>query len=350
MFGAIASIINNLNDHSLKSYEIGENTRISNRQLDLAEKEYYSNVDIMNKNFGLQQEAFNYNKAQAELTRQREDNAFQRRVQDYVKSGFSPLAAQGVASSSQAPTLTAPQLDPSGVNQATANRLNAYQNKIASNNQTAQLKLQKQQLKLAQLETIKEMASSVFSIRGQILNNKKLESETQWYDKHGYRDTTFQTLLSDFIKGFGDSYGGDVRDLGKWSADKLQQGWNSMLKGAFNLGLGKKEDSYAPDIKLLNSKGEQVNVSTYKYNLNAIEKMFQTKNIEKINVKRLRRYADEIGWKGVEYTLPDDAKKLSANTYQQLRESFNKFLEEIEKNNPKLKNTVLDNYINLWTK
>lgn len=347
IIAGIASLAGSAISAASKSSTDNMNKKISNRQLDLAEKEYYSNLDIMNKNFGLQQEAFNYNKAQAELTRQREDNAFQRRVQDYVQAGFSPLAAQGVASSSQAPTLTAPQYDPSGVNQATTNRLTAYQNAIANNNQTAQLKLQSQQLKLAQLETVKEMAQSVFSIKGQILSNDRLQSETDWYNEHGYRDTTYQTLLSDFINGFADSYGGNARDFGKWSADRLQAGWNNMLKDSLGLSSNK---SYKPNIQLLNSKKEQVNVSTFKYNVSAIEKMFQSKNIEKINVNTLRRYAKEIGWTGVENTLPDNAKKLSANTYQQLRESFNKYLEEIDKHNPKLKNTVLDNYIRLWSK
>lgn len=357
LFDTIWSSLNDTVGWGFKAYDnyqenrnFSANMALSNRQLDLAEKEYYSNIDIMNRNFGLQQEAFNYNKAQAELTRQREDNAFQRRVNDYVNSGFSPLAAQGVASSNQAPTLTAPQLDPSGVNQATANRLTAYQNKIASNNQTTQLKLQQQQLKLAQLETVKEMVSSVFSIRGQILSNERLKAETDWYKEKGFRDTTLQVLLSDFINGFTGSFDGDVKDLGKWSGDALQKGWNSMIKKALDLGLGEKKDSYNPNIKLFNSTGEQVNVSTFKFNLNAIEDMFRSKDITKINVKKLRRYANEIGWKGVEYTLPDDAKKLSPNTYQQLRDSFNKYLEEIDKHNPKLKNTVLDNYINLWKK
>lgn len=347
---AFGSLINGIFESHFQS---GRNT-LERRQLELAEKEYYSNLDIMKKNFGLQQEAFEYNKQQAELTRQREDNAFQRRVEDYVAAGFSPLAAQGVASSSQAPTLTAPQLDPSGVNQATANRLTAYQNAIASRNQTAQLKLQQQQLKLAQLETVKEMASSVFSIRGQILSNDKLQSETDWYKEHGFRDQTFQTLLSDFINGFGDSFGGNVRDLGKWSADKLQSGWNNMLKGALNLGLGDKKQTTSgintPLIKSVNSQGEQISQKTFYNTVSDIEKLFQKNNIEKINVKKLRILADNIGWKGVQQTLPDNVTKLSANTYYQLRDSFNKYLEEFNKLSPQFKETMIDNLLKAWNR
>ena len=256
MFGIFDGLLNftaQMEQDNTNAWIAAMNNKLAQEQLALAEKEYYSNVGIMNKNFGLQQEAFNYNKAQAALTRQREDNAFQRRVQDYVNSGFSPLAAQGVASSNHAPTLTAPQLDPSGVNQATANRLTAYQNKIASNNQTTQLKLQQQQLKLAQLETVKEMASSIFSIRGQILSNDRLKAETDWYKEKGFRDTTFQTLLSDFINGFSGSFDGNVKDLGKWSGDALQKGWNTMVKKALDLGLGDKDSSNNPVTKFFNN-------------------------------------------------------------------------------------------------
>lgn len=363
LFDAIWSSLNDTVGWGFQAYDnyqenrnFAQNVALSNRQLDLAEKEYYSNLDIMNKNFGLQQEAFNYNKAQADLTRQREDNAFQRRVQDYVNSGFSPLAAQGVASSSPSPTLTAPQLDPSGVNQATVNRLTAYQNKIASNNQTAQLKLQQQQLRLAQLETVKEMASSIFSIRGQILNNDKLKVETDWYKIHGFRDQTFQTLISDFINGFGDSFGGNTRDLGKWSGDKLQDGWNKMLKGALGLGLGNKNSSSSssgsvpPLIQATNSRGEHITEKTFYNTVSDIEKLFQKGNIEKIDVKKLKKLADNIGWKGVSYTLPDNATKLSSNTYQQLRQSFNKYLEEFNKLSPEFKSTMIDNLIKAWNR
>lgn len=359
MFGIFDGLLNftaSMEQDNTNAWIASINNKVAQEQLALAEKEYYSNVDIMNKNFGLQQEAFNYNKAQAELTRQREDNAFQRRVQDYVNSGFSPLAAQGVASSSQAPTLTAPQLDPSGVNQATANRLSAYQNKIASNNQTAQLKLQQQQLKLAQLETVKEMASSIFSIRGQILNNDKLNAETDWYKVHGFRDQTFQTLVSDFINGFGNSFGGNTRDLGKWTGDKLQDGWNKMLKGALGLGLGNKNSSgsssgsVSPLIQATNSSGKQITEKTFYNTVSDIEKLLQKNNIEKIDVKKLKKLADNIGWKGVSNTLPDNATKLSANTYQQLRHSFNIYLEEFNKLSPEFKTSMINNLIKAWNR
>lgn len=203
---------------------------IARQQLELAEKEYYSNVDIMNRNFGLQQQAFEYNKKQAELTRMREDNAFQRRVADTVAAGFSPLATEGVASSSQSPTLTAPQLDPQGVNQATTNRLSAYNLKMQQNNTSQQLRLQSQQLRLAQIETITETLSAVQNLRAQNIINQKNIHELDWYKEHGYRDTTLNTLLSDILKGVninGKSLGQLGSDAVNFTLDKLINNPNS---------------------------------------------------------------------------------------------------------------------------
>lgn len=207
-----------------------EQNKIAQQQLDLAEKEYYSNVDIMNRNFGLQQSAFDYNKQQAELTRMREDNAFQRRVADTVKAGFSPLATEGVASASQAPALTAPQLDPQGVNQATSNRLSAYQSKMAQANTNQQLRLQSQQLKLAQIETLTETLAAAQNFRSQSIINQRNLHELDWYKEHGYRNTTINTILSDILKGV--NYKG--KSLGQLGADGINFALDKVLNNPDN--------------------------------------------------------------------------------------------------------------------
>lgn len=212
---------------SKKRYDIDEKTLAQNEklalaQLDLAEREYYSNIDVMNRNFGMQQAAFDYNKRQAELTRIREDNAFQRRVADTVKAGFSPLAAQGAANASQSPTLTAPQLDPQGVNQATSNRLNAYNSAMQNNNTKRQLQLQDQQLKLAQIETITETLAAVQNLRSQNIINQRNKHELDWYKAHGYRDTKIGTIISDIIRG--------VNIKGKSISDVASDSINSALE------------------------------------------------------------------------------------------------------------------------
>lgn len=236
--GLIGDIANSIWGNINQSISVGQQAqfmaqqeKLAQQQLNLAEKEYYSNVDIMNKNFGLQQAAFDYNKQQADLTRMREDNAFQRRVADTVKAGFSPLATEGVASSSQAPTLTAPQLDPQGVNQAVQNRLNAYQSKMNQNNTNAQLRLQSQQLKLAQIETLTETISAVQNLRSQNIINQRNMHELKWYKEHGYRDTTLNTILSDILKGV--NYKG--KSIGDLGADGINYALDKVLNNSYNV-------------------------------------------------------------------------------------------------------------------
>lgn len=236
--GLIGDIVNNIWGNINQSVSVGQQqqfleqqNKLAQQQLGLAEKEYYSNVDIMNKNFGLQQAAFDYNKKQAELTRMREDNAFQRRVADTVKAGFSPLATEGVASSSQAPTLTAPQLDPQGVNQATSNRLSAYNSKMQNANVSQQLRLQSQQLKLAQIETLTETIQAVQNLRSQNIINQRNMHELKWYKEHGYRDTTLNTILSDILKGV--NYKG--KSLGQLGADGINFALDKVLNNSKNV-------------------------------------------------------------------------------------------------------------------
>lgn len=231
--GLIADTLNNVWGNVNESVSLGMQEKIAQQQLDLAEKQYYSNVDIMNKNFGLQQEAFNYNKQQAELTRLREDNAFQRRVKDYTTAGFSPLAAQGVAASSQSPALTAPQYDPQGVNNATTNRLNAYdkkmqvyQNKLNQSNINAEMRLKNMQLSLAQIETAKGIFESVYNTKKTGQEIRRLELENDFYSTHGFKDTTFQTLISDILKNL--NFGG--KTPGEAVADSINDIMNDSEK------------------------------------------------------------------------------------------------------------------------
>lgn len=71
----------------------------------------YSNNYWNHRNFGLQQDAFDYVKKQNTLTQQREDTAIQRRRADLEAAGMSPwLAAGGSAEASHAISPTAPQM------------------------------------------------------------------------------------------------------------------------------------------------------------------------------------------------------------------------------------------------
>lgn len=235
-----------------------DNINLALGQLDLANRQYYSNVDIMNKNFGLQQAAFDYNKKQAELTRMREDNAFQRRVADTVAAGFSPLATEGVASSSQAPALTAPQLDPQGVNEATRNRISAYdkmieinQNKLQQSNFNSELRLKNMQLHLAQIDTAKAIFDSVIDAKKSNQEIRRLRLENEHYEKYGFKDTTLQTLLGSILKNINVN----GKTPGEAIADSINEILNSPDESPTDV-VGRKFNNFGNDIRLKNLQND----------------------------------------------------------------------------------------------
>ena len=355
--GLIADTANNIWGNINESISVGQQQqfmqaqeKLAQQQLDLAEREYYSNVDIMNKNFGLQQAAFDYNKQQAELTRMREDNAFQRRVADTVKAGFSPLATEGVASSSQAPTLTAPQLDPQGVNQATSNRLNAYNAKMHNNNVSQQLRLQSQQLKLAQIETLTETISAVQNLRSQNIINQRNMHELNWYKEHGYRDTTLNTILSDILKGV--NYKG--KSIGQLGADGINYALDKVLNDPSNVkkyatGVGAfLASNYAKNVDKLrgfnntddnplknNSKRSRKDLG---YDMDAFEHVWFTgKNSfarvsrgKQSDLKMLYKIADLLDWRGPKEILPDNTTSISKNQWTMLKNSYYAHIRELQ--------------------
>lgn len=355
--GLIGDIANNIWGNINQSVSVGQQqqfmeqqNQLAQKQLDLAEKEYYSNVDIMNRNFGLQQAAFDYNKQQAALTRMREDNAFQRRVADTVKAGFSPLAAQGAAASSQAPTLTAPQLDPQGVNQATSNRLNAYNAKMQNNNVSQQLRLQSQQLKLAQIETISETIQAVQRLRSQNIINQRNMHELEWYKQHGYRDTTLNTILSDILKGV--NYKG--KSLGQLGADGINYALDQVLNHPDNIkksatGAGAfLSSNFAKNVDKLrgfnNSDNNPLKNNTKRsrkdlgYDMDAFEHVWFTgKNAfervsrgKKDDLSMLYKIADMLDWRGPKEILPDGTTSISKNQWTMLKNSYYAHIRELQ--------------------
>lgn len=355
--GLIGDIANNIWGNINQSVSVGQQQqfmaqqeKLAKQQLDLAEKEYYSNVDIMNRNFGLQQATFDYNKQQAELTRMREDNAFQRRVADTVKAGFSPLATEGAANASQAPTLTAPQLDPQGVNQATSNRLNAYQSKMSQNNVNAQLRLQSQQLKLAQIETLSETISAVQNLRSQNIINQRNMHELKWYEEHGYRDTTLNTILSDILKGV--NYKG--KSIGQLGADGINYALDKILNDPQNVkkyatGTGAfLASNFAKNVDKLrgfnntdnnplknNSKRSRKDLG---YDMDAFEHVWFTgKNAfnrvsrgKKDDMSMLYKIAEILSWRGPEEILPDGTTSISKNQWTMLKNSYYAHIRELQ--------------------
>lgn len=129
--------INNVNailqqqalQEQIKSNEkITQNTNNENQHI--AQQNIVSNENIAKQNIQYQKEInaqnIEYQKAENEITRQREDNALQRKLADGLKAGLSPLGALGFTGANSS-VLTSPQLDGTG----TGNALNSL---LSSNN------------------------------------------------------------------------------------------------------------------------------------------------------------------------------------------------------------------------
>lgn len=92
------------------------------------------NMQMFQQQFGFEQEQYKYMKQQNELTRAREDNALQRRIQDARLAGIHPTIAAGGQAQAQAPALAnfgtpAPHLQHKGVDYGAAIQ-NALQAKL----------------------------------------------------------------------------------------------------------------------------------------------------------------------------------------------------------------------------
>lgn len=201
------------------------------KQLDFANRNLDLNSEIANSNLALQQSAFDYQKQLNATQMEREDSAMQRQIADLQASGFSPLAALGGSGSSSTPLSSgnAPQMDFSGVNQASGAYLDmarqyaslhsqATQNYMNGRNQAA-IQHNSQVLgartALAQMKADlhfkgQNMATQYFNaavnasnarlqrdyMREQI-QTKKYEND--WYKNHGYQRMTVAQVLSDIF-------------------------------------------------------------------------------------------------------------------------------------------------------
>lgn len=220
------------------------------KQLDFANRNLDMNSEVANDNLALQQSAFDYQKQLNATQMEREDSAMQRQIADLQASGFSPLAALGGSGSASNPLSSgnAPQMDFSGVNQASGAYLDmarqyaslhsqATQNYMSGRNQAAinhNSQVLGARTALAQMKADlhfkgQNMATQYFNaainasnarlqrdyMREQIKTKKY---ENNWYDEHGYQLKTMATVLSDFLNGEG------VKNIGSKLGGYLQSG------------------------------------------------------------------------------------------------------------------------------
>ena len=106
-------------------------------QQEESQREFNEQMNIANRNAQLQQEVFDFQKAQQEKAYEREDTSYQRTVQDMRAAGLSPLMMSGTDGSGSMISPVTPQMDVDS----------AYATK--ANNRANQLQLQQQKVDLA---------------------------------------------------------------------------------------------------------------------------------------------------------------------------------------------------------
>lgn len=200
-------------------------------QLDFANRQLSDNINVANNNLALQQNAFNYQQQLNQTQMQREDSAMQRRVADLLQAGFSPLAAVGSngASSSPLSSANAPQMDMTGINQASGNYIDIAKqysqlHMMAYNdnqNRKLQARLQAQSLKqgakiaLAEMRNQLDISNNNLAMQGLQLAQRQYEfdsdfelrrAESDWMQKHGYRNQDIQAYLVGMVASFIDKH------------------------------------------------------------------------------------------------------------------------------------------------
>ena len=97
------------------------------------------------KNYKLQKETFEWEKAAQEKTWEREDNATQRRVADLKAAGLNPVLAAGAAAQSSSPIrLQTPQMQMTGPDKANAMMALMKQKQDISRTEAEQFLLEQQ--------------------------------------------------------------------------------------------------------------------------------------------------------------------------------------------------------------
>lgn len=199
---------------------------------DIAKLQIQAQKDINAQNIAFQE-------SENTITRQREDNALQRKMADGLAAGLSPLGAMGyTGASSQA--LTAPSADGTGIMNAlsslmgsnstsASNQMNSnnslLNSKINSNNSVmaqkiqnnmnyADLKFKQSQQQLEQrklqLQTINDLLSQYRDFKTQskqieLLNEniKTAQYKNDYYNKYGYNEFNQYTFLSQLLDIIG---------------------------------------------------------------------------------------------------------------------------------------------------
>lgn len=225
-----------------------------NKQYELGLKNLEFQRETADKNFGLLERAYNEQRDYNQTVMNREDTAFQRQVEDLKKAGLSPLMVSGGSPATAITTGSAPQYDATGVG-------NAYAGLGNTINQLFRTKAEKAQIKGALKANIisalgnapTNMMNSYYQLQEQKLRTDILRAESNYYNEHGYRPSSFSELLSDLIKGINGNkissptmfynFGEDIREKGKETGKKVLE----LLNSTENNPVTNNEKNYIPE-------------------------------------------------------------------------------------------------------
>lgn len=288
-------------------------------QMDFANRQLAENIRQSDLNFGLQKDAFDYQKQLNATQMEREDSAMRRQMADLQAAGLSPLAAVGGSGAGSAALSSgaAPQYDMSGINAASGQYLDiarqyaslhaqASQNYMNGRSQIAMkhnsdvlgARVAMAQMRSDMFYKGANLAEQHFNAR---VNNeytkeqtKRMKYENNWYEEHGYQPMTLATVVSDFLNK------GEIKEaVGKFT-DLVGQGLSAVAEGA---------SAIAESIK--NHKGATIQFSSD-------ENKGMVKDLSQNEYSFVLEYADKINKPYYEWDLDDwlncaQAEKKSRN-------------------------------------
>lgn len=210
--------------------------------------------DVAKQNLAFQQDAFNRQLQENELTRQREDSAYQRQIADLKAAGFSPLMASNGASASGMSVGSAPQLDYSGVASAQGSQLTLAQEYASLKNMAeGQYLTRRQEIANARSSALQvlsdlsrqrqaqglNLALQSFNMATQLKDMKKKhelideqirtsKNTNAWMEEHGYRNQNEWSILLPILDKLANNIGLDYDKLGEAFSNMPQTIINSI--------------------------------------------------------------------------------------------------------------------------
>ena len=208
---------------------------------ELAQQNIDFQKDIAEKNLALQQDTFNAQQRENEITREREDTAMQRQAADLKAAGLSPLMLSGGAASGSMTVGSAPQYNAQAVSTAQGSAIQLAQEYAQLRNMAQGNYLSRRQAaineRIAAQQVLSDisrerrtnfqnMALSTSNLALQYNRQKKqneytdqqikiMQDELDYNKTYGFRNNNWISELKPLIKTLSDAIGVDYEALGE---------------------------------------------------------------------------------------------------------------------------------------